>query len=157
MRIENRFEVMPNIKASPDFDLRVLDRVLPGLAQPGSLFDRLDAVFARPLYKLLGSTALGLFLAMLTVAAVLLPQLQGGSTVSPLDTSQSTATIREARSPDRIYTSGGLLSNASYADLMRDLYATQSKAPRPRKQRRESSWDADTSELSYSLRSGSLC
>src|SRR5688500_7511317 len=71
--IHQRFEVLPNIKASPDFDLQVLDRVLPQLAQSNSFFDRLDIIFARPLYKLLGATTLGLFLATLIVAAVLVP------------------------------------------------------------------------------------
>jgi len=156
--IQKRFEIMPNLKAAPDFDQRVMEAVLPRLAQRDSFFDRLDAIFARPLYNLLGSTALGIFLGLLTLAAVLLSQSLEGSTVAPSGSTVSTAIVREARLPDRFYAAQGLSPDAAYIDPMRELYPIDSTPPRRRQSgRRGSSWDAATSELSYSSPSGSLC
>jgi hypothetical protein len=155
LSIRNTLGTYPRIEASPDFDIRVLDAVLSRAAQPETFFDRLDLFFARPLYKLLGSTALGLFLALLTVAAVLLPQSRNGSTPTLPPGAQSTTVARDVYRADNFY-AAGLLPNATYADIARDLYPLEPTPPR-RKERRGSSWDAATSELSYSSQSGSLC
>jgi len=157
LSVRDALDSYPRIHASPDFDLRVLDAVLRQAGQSQSFFDRLDLFFARPLYKLLGSTMLGLFLALLTVAAVLLPQARDGSTPAAPALTASTAGVREIRPDSEFYVAQGLLPNAAYADLMRELYPIEATPPRRRKEKRESSWDASTSELSSSPLSGSLC
>jgi len=78
LKIENRdnhklpalaqraFENYPQIQASPDFNRRVLDRVLASRAPSRlELFcDRMDEIFARPILKLLGAACLGGVLAL---------------------------------------------------------------------------------------------
>lgn len=63
----------PRIQVSPDFDLQVLNQVLLQHAPRPTFFDRLDALFARPAYKLIGSTALGLVLSVIVAGLVVLP------------------------------------------------------------------------------------
>ena len=157
LEVRAALDAYPRIAASPDFDARVLDAVLLRAAQPETFFDRLDLFFARPLYKLLGSTMLGFFLALLTVAAVLLPQSRNGSTQAPPALTASTAGVREIRPDSEFYAAHGLLPDTTYVDLIRELYPVEATPPRRRKEKRESSWDAAPSELSSSPLSGSLC
>ncbi|MCS6862574.1 MAG: zf-HC2 domain-containing protein [Abditibacteriales bacterium] len=139
----------PRIKASPDFDFRVLEVVLARTAKSDSLLDRLDALFARPLYKLLGASALGVVIALLTTALVALPHARSPEAPAP---------------PDAIAVQPWTWSHGLYAfDL--DWFDDEDTAgtrpdlrsdKRPDR-RRKSSWDANTSELSSSRQSGSWC
>ena len=78
LKIENRdnhelpalaqraFESYPQIQASPDFNRRVLDKVLAAQtpSRLGFFCDRMDEIFARPILKLLGAACLGGVLAL---------------------------------------------------------------------------------------------
>ncbi len=67
------FENYPQIAASPDFNRRVLERVL--IAHKPSrleLFcDRMDEIFARPVLKLLGAAFMGAAFALVGTGAIL--------------------------------------------------------------------------------------
>jgi hypothetical protein len=67
------FAAYPQITASPDFNRRVLERILaPQAPSRLELFcDRLDEIFARPVLKLLGAASLGAVLALLGTHALL--------------------------------------------------------------------------------------
>jgi hypothetical protein len=68
------FANYPQIAASPDFNRRVLERVLA--AREPSRFDlfcdRLDEIFARPLLKLLGAATMGAVVALIGTGVLLL-------------------------------------------------------------------------------------
>ena len=63
---QRAFESYPQIQASPDFNRRVLERVLSSRA-PSKLelfCDRMDEIFARPILKLIGAASLGGIIAL---------------------------------------------------------------------------------------------
>lgn len=145
--VRSALDNYPRIKASSDFDLRVLEAVLARTAKSDSLLDRLDALFARPLYKLLGASTLGIVIALLTAAIVVLPHTRGFKS--------HTVAVRPstpfARPP------GLYAFDHDWSDD-EDIAGTRNES-RSYKQpkRRESSWDANTSGLSSSRQSGSWC
>jgi hypothetical protein len=67
---QRAFENYPQITASPDFNRRVLERVLaaPAPSRLEFLFnywaDRMDEIFARPILKLLGAAFMGAMFAL---------------------------------------------------------------------------------------------
>ncbi|MDQ3812898.1 MAG: zf-HC2 domain-containing protein [Armatimonadota bacterium] len=74
----------PRIKATPDFDLRVLEAATQRQSQAASLLDWFDTFFARPLPKLLGSSVVGILFGVLLFATFLpRPTLANNPTSAP--------------------------------------------------------------------------
>lgn len=118
-------DTYPRIEASSDFNRQVWKRVVTRRPPTPSRLDRIDNFFARPLYKLAGSTALGLALAGIMVGAVLLPGFLGRETTSPQALHNPSAALTAGRN-DRLDVSIAALNTSStagmtgsYADWMR--------------------------------------
>ncbi|MBV9868132.1 MAG: hypothetical protein JO316_22480 [Abitibacteriaceae bacterium] len=147
-------EAYPRIQASAEFDAQVLSQVLaqPLPAPVPSFFDRLDTIFARPTYKLLGSTALGLVLSVIVAGLVMLPyalsspMLQTRSSLlrpfsinMPLVLAPPAATPPVANlsfsernhrlASDEVYASSHGVAPYTYADWMHILQGTTRRAP----------------------------
>ncbi len=136
----------PRLHASPDFDRRVLDAVLQRTAQPESLLDRLDAVFARPLLKLLGTSALGIICGLVTVALLMLPASSLGAFKLAVGTSTATTQASLANSarawpPSQLYALRSLRPDLTDATSMfrpDSLPATPPRTNNPHVNRRRS-------------------
>jgi hypothetical protein len=104
------FAEYPQITASPDFNRRVLERVLaPQAPARLELFcDRLDAIFARPVLKLLGAACLGAMLALLGTHALL--AACGLSTPATQDTAPSRPGISRSL-PEAAFADSLLMQN----------------------------------------------
>jgi hypothetical protein len=170
LEVRAALAIYPRINASPDFDMGVLDRVLPQLAQSDSLFDRLDAIFARPLYKLLGSGTIGAGIGLL-ILTVLSPPAPDGSIQAPtapanmtLMTDLDTAgTLRQYYARNQWQTAFIGYGDLEWAPKPDRPAHNPAQAPlpessRPTVSRKEKTpWDANTSALPSSSRPGSLC
>jgi len=154
----------PQIQASPDFELKVLDQLM--LQESGVLgfFDRLDAFFARPLNKLMGSVALSLLLGLTTLVIALGPStLLAELSSPPAARIVASPAVTMAKDPDEVlerYYASGRLS----PDLWSDSDPLTPRPTRPTinpggvpawKPSRKSSPTA--SDYSYSALSGSSC
>lgn len=148
--VRSALDDYPRIKASPDFDLRVLEAVMARTAKSHSLLDRLDALFARPLYKLLASALLGVVIAWLPVSVVALPYAHRFTTSAP-------SGVAAAQPPTPFTRSHGLYAFDRW--LFDDSGTAETRAPRRshQPQGRKPSWDANTSALPSSQRFGSWC
>jgi hypothetical protein len=70
---QRAFENYPQIAASPDFNRRVLERVLaaPAPSRLEIFCDRMDEIFARPILKLLGAAFMGAMFALVGCGALI--------------------------------------------------------------------------------------
>jgi anti-sigma factor RsiW len=151
--VRSALDGYPRLKASPDFDVRVLEAVMARTAKSHSFLDRLDALFARPLYKLLASASLGVAIALLTVSVMVLPHAHRSKTSAP-------SGVVAAQSPTSFIRSREQVANLFYDRwLFEDDNTAETPAPRRshQPQGRKSSWDANTSALPSSPRFGSWC
>lgn len=119
-------DTYPRIAASSDFNRQVWNRVVTRRMPAPSRLDRLDNFFARPLYKLAGSTALGLALAGFIVGLILLPGFSSRETGrTPMPNAPSAIAAAGGDRPDLQIAAAHNLATAdmtgSYADWMRAL------------------------------------
>lgn len=180
LSVRRALQALPRIQASPDFERRVLESLPQRMAQPLSLFDRLDAIFARPVCKLLGSSVFGLLCGLLMVSLLVPRSMLAGNSPTPSDTiapsvlaavsadadnADEAAAIRQLR---RFYALGHRFDAAEAAELnwlnhveKVEKQATQEKPSRlqslPRSNKKESPWNAGISVSPSSSSSGSLC
>jgi anti-sigma factor RsiW len=163
--VRNVLNLYPRIKAAPDFALRVLDAVEKRRSEPDTFFDRLDAFFARPLPKLLGSSVMGIFCGALLVA-LLLPRgasVSGNATIGAGTAPQQTVATAAPRTPSRFYAQGrlpqehGLTAADLMNDFTRDEKPLRRSTPTLKTPAREPLWNVDISASPLSLLSGSLC
>ncbi len=149
--VRDALDNYPRIKASPDFDFRVLEAVMARTARSRSLLDRLDALFARPLYKLLGASTLGIVIALLTASVLVLPYAHQFRTSALFD-------VAPTQLPTPLTRSRGLYAfDRWWFDDDNAVGTRNELRDYKQPQRRKSSWDANTSGLSYSRQSGSWC
>lgn len=96
--VQRAFEEYPRITASDDFNQRVLERVLAGPAPSRfDLFcDRMDEIFARPVFKLVGAASLGGIFGLAGIAVLLL----AGGVSLPASSSATPPAPTMARQPD---------------------------------------------------------
>ncbi len=153
--VQSALSSFPRIAPRPDFDLRVLAKVAARRQSPLLNFcDRLDAVFSRPLPKLLGSSFSGIFFGLVLVAAFL-PRVAAPKEApqSAAPTDFVTGTIPE-RADASLFAFGRIPNEA---ELIRQ-FAGEAKTRRSRRpsSKKEPSWNADFSSPHSSSR-GSLC
>ncbi len=115
--VRNALNQYPRIKAAPDFNLRVLDAVAKRRSRADTFFDRLDAFFARPLYKMLGSSMVGTLFAFLIIAPLSLssPAKESGN-------SNLVAAPASGSSPAKAASTKSL-ADADITPSLRNLYA----------------------------------
>ncbi len=181
--VRRALQALPRIQASPDFERRVLEALPERMAlpqrmvRPLSLFDRLDAVFARPVCKLLGSSVFGLLCGLLIVSLLAPRSLSAGDSPAPGDTtapsvlaavSEGTDEVAAIRQLRRLYALGRR-SGAAEDDGLHWLHhvekvgkqAPQEKPPRlqslPRSNKKEPPWNAGILVSPSSSSSGSWC
>lgn len=181
--VRRALQALPRIQASPDFERRVLEALpermtLPQrMARPLSFFDRLDAVFARPVCKLLGSSVFGLLCGLLIVSLLAPRSLSSGDSPAPGDTTAPSVLVAVSEDADeaaairqlRRFYALGRRSGAAESDGLNWLnhvekvekQVPQEKPPRlqslPRSNKKEPSWNAGISVSPSSFSSGSLC
>jgi len=158
----------PRIKATPGFDLRVLNAVSQRQSRADAVLDWFDTFFARPLPKLLGSSVVGITFGALLVAA-LLPRAtlvsHPMSHPASAPTPASIVAVTPSAAP-RLYAWDNLRS-MSRVELMRELDWTDERLPQalPSKPKasptaspaKEPPWDVAISASPFSSPPGSLC
>lgn len=147
----------PRIAPRPDFDLRVLAKVAARQQSPLLNFcDRLDAVFSRPLPKLLGSSFSGILFGLVLVAAFL-PRVAAPNEATPKSaaTPDFVAGTIPTRADSSFYAFGRIPNEAA---LLRQ-FAGEEKKRRSRRPsvKKEPLWNADISVSPHSSSRGSLC
>jgi anti-sigma factor RsiW len=155
----------PRIQAAPDFDLRVLASVSQRQSRLDVFFDRIDAFFARPLPKLLGSSVMGLFCGALILFALLPSPItsENATTVAPGAKVPAMA-ARERATVSRFYAQNRFRGHVSDAELLKELghdiedpATRRAPATPPKTPGKEPSWDVDISASPLSALPGSLC